>query len=54
MGKTTALKYLAVSWSDGTLKEIEKFDFVFHIALKHVKDDSPIENIILTEHRELE
>ena len=54
MGKTTALKYLAITWSDGTLKEIEKFDFVFHIALKRVKDNSSIEYIILTEHRELE
>ena len=54
MGKTTALKYLAVTWSDGTLKEIQKLDFVFHIALKHVKDNSPIENLIIAEHRELE
>ena len=54
MGKTTALKYLAATWSDGTLKEIEKFDFVFHIALKHVKDNSPIEDVIIAEHRELE
>ena len=54
MGKTTALKHMAVSWSDGTMKEMAKFEFVFHISLKHVKDNSPIENIIIAQHSGLE
>ena len=50
MGKSTATKYLAISWADGTAEELQKFDFVFHIALKKVKDGSPIENIIIQQH----
>ena len=50
MGKSTAMKYLAISWADGTADELKKFDFVFHIALKKVKDDSQIENIIVEQH----
>ena len=53
MGKSTALKHLAVSWSDGTMNELAKFEFVFHIALKHVKDNSPIENIIIAQNNGL-
>ena len=54
MGKSTALKHMAVSWSDGTMPELAKFGFVFHIGLKHVKDNSPIENIIIAQHSGLE
>ena len=54
MGKTTALKHLAVTWSEGSLKEMAKFQFVFHIALKKVKNNSPIENIIIAQHSGLE
>ena len=44
------MKHLAISWADGTEPELNKFQFVFHIALKHVKDNSPIENIIIAQH----
>ena len=54
MGKTTALKHMAVSWSEGSMKELAKFQFVFHISLKHVKDNSPIENIIISQHSGLD
>ena len=50
MGKSTALKHLAISWADGTSKEMKKFDFVFHISLKYVKDNSSIESIIIAQH----
>ena len=50
MGKSTAMKHLAISWADGTSEELKKFDFVFHISLKHVRDNSPIENIIVAQH----
>ena len=50
MGKSTAMKHLAISWADGTSEELKKFDFVFHISLKMVRDNSPIENIIIAQH----
>ena len=54
MGKSTAMKHLAISWADGTSEELMKFDFVFHIALKHVKKNSgSIEDIIIAEHSRL-
>ena len=43
MGKSTAMKHLAISWADGTSEELKKFDIVFHISLKLVRDNSPIE-----------
>ena len=50
MGKSTATKHLAISWADDTSQELKKFDFVFHILLKQVKDNSSIENIIIAQH----
>ena len=44
------MKYVAVSWGDGTEPLLDKFQFVFHIALKHVKDNISIENIIIAQH----
>ncbi len=49
IGKSTILKYLALSWADGQ-SDLNKFDFVFHIALKHVNDKSSIANIIINQH----
>ena len=54
MGKSTEMKHLAISWADGTSEELKKFDFVFHIALKHVKRNSgSIEDIIIAQHSRL-
>ena len=54
MGKSTATKHLAISWADGTSEELQKFDFVFHIALRYVKKDSgSIEEIIISQHSSL-
>ena len=50
MGKSTAMKHIAVSWADGTSEDLEKFQLVFHISLKHVKDNSPLECIIIAQH----
>ena len=50
IGKSTATKYLAITWADGTEGELEQFNFVFHIALKLVKDNSSIEDVILKQH----
>ena len=50
MGKSTVMKHLAISWADGTSEELKKFDFIFHVSLKFVRDNSPIENIIIAQH----
>ena len=50
MGKSTAMKHLAITWADGTAEELKKFDFVFHISLKFVKDNSSIESLIIAQH----
>ena len=47
------MKHLAISWADGVTVELTKFHFVFHISLKHVKDNTPIEHIIVAQHRGL-
>ena len=39
-----------LGWADGTVEEMEKFQFVFHITLRHVKDNSSIENVIIAQH----
>ena len=53
MGKTTASKHVAITWADDKSEELKKFQFTFHIALKQVKCDTPMENIILEEHCDL-
>ena len=53
IGKSTALRHLALTWANGTIKELEQFDFVFHIALKDVKNNQPIENLIINQHKGL-
>ena len=44
------MKYLALSWAEGSDQDLQKMDFVFHIALKQVRDDTSIENIIIQQH----
>ncbi len=50
IGKTTALKHVALSWADKTCPELKRFGFVFHVPLRNVKPDVPLENIIIDEH----
>ena len=52
IGKTTALKHLALSWAKGQV-EMQKYDLVFYIALKYVKDHRPLTRIILDQHKGL-
>ena len=54
MGKSTFMKHVAITWTDETVEELNKFRFAFHVALKHVKDNSPIENVIISQHNGLE
>ncbi len=53
VGKSTTMKHLALSWADGTSPELSKFDFVFHIALRFVKDARPLEDVIVGQHSAL-
>ena len=43
------MKHLALTWTDGN-DCLEKFDFVFHVTLKSVRDQRCIEDIILQQH----
>ena len=44
------MKHLAITWADGTEGKLEQFGFIFHIALKFVKDNSSIEDVIVRQH----
>ena len=44
------MKQLAFTWAEGSAKELQKFQFVFHISLKHVKSNASISEIIVTRH----
>ena len=55
MGKSTAVKYLAINWAEDTMDALSKFEFTFYIELKRVKNNnSSIENIIIQQHCDLE
>ena len=47
------MKHLALVWADGSTKEMRKFDFVFHISLKSVNENSTLEDIIISQHKSL-
>ena len=53
VGKTTAMKQLGLSWVDGTVNELNKFDFVFHVDLKDIKKKAKLEEIIVDQHKGL-
>ena len=50
IGKTTATKYMALNWAEGSSEELEKFDFVFHITLKDVTSKKTMAEIIIEQH----
>ena len=47
------MKHVAISWADGNNNDLQKFQFVFHVSLKFVKNDIPLENIIISQHKGL-
>ena len=53
IGKSTALKHLALSWAEGNVEDLKKFDFVFHMALKDITSDESIEQVIVKQHKGL-
>ena len=44
------MKYLALTWSKGSDEDLRRMDFIFYISLKHVRDNSTIEDIIISQH----
>ena len=50
IGKTTATKYMALNWAEGSSKELENFDFVFHITLKDVTSRKTMAEVIIEQH----
>ena len=53
MGKSTAMKHLSLCWANGSVEALKQFDFIFHLALKAVKGNENIENIIKEQHAAL-
>ena len=47
------MKHLALCWADNTADKLRQFDFIFHIALKNVRNNESIENIIVRQHKGL-
>ena len=50
IGKSIAMKYLALIWAKGSDQDLKNIDFIFHISLKYVRDNSNIEDIIIAQH----
>ncbi len=53
VGKSTSLKQLARLWANKESGELKQFDIVFHIALRFVKSNEPLAEIILKQHKGL-
>ena len=44
------MKHLALCWAEGSVPDLKKFHFIFHVALKDVKKGETIEKIIIQQH----
>ncbi len=53
IGKSTSLKHISLSWANGESEQLKQFDFVFHIALKFVKQNQTLEEMIVEQHKVL-
>ncbi len=53
VGKSTSLKHISLAWANGVSKDLKQFDFVFHVALKLVKQNQNLEDIIIGQHKAL-
>ena len=54
-GKTCTLARWAIDWTeDKAPPEIQQFDFVFFITLRDVKNNTPLEEIVVNQHRRFE
>ena len=52
-GKSTAMKHLSLIWANDSVEDLKPIDFVFHIPLGKVENDTDIENIIVQQHKGL-
>ena len=51
VGKSTTLKHIALQWAADKVEQLKRFDYVFHVALKHVKPGDTIEEHIVKQHK---
>ena len=54
IGKSCSLGILALDWAENTRPELQQFQFVFLILLRHVEGNEPLEYIIMQQHGRLE
>ena len=47
------MRHLALGWAEDGVEDLEKFDFIFHVALKDVPKNKTIEQIIIEQHKGL-
>ncbi len=53
VGKSTSLKHISLAWANEKSEQLKQFDFVFHVALKLIKDNQTLEDMILEQHAAL-
>ncbi len=53
IGKTCSLGILALDWSEDARPELQQFQFVFLILLRHVEENDLLEYIIMQQHGRL-
>ncbi len=53
IGKTSSLGMLALDWAEKKKSELDQFQFVFLILLRHVSGNEPLELIIMQQHGQL-
>ncbi len=54
IGKSSSLGILALDWAENAKPELQQFQFVFLILLRHVEGNEPLEHIIIQQHGRLE
>ncbi len=50
IGKSSSLGILALDWAEGVAPELQQFNFIFLILLRHVNTNKSLEDIILEQH----
>ncbi len=53
IGKTSSLGILALDWAENARQELNRFQFVFLILLRHIEGNEPLEHIIMQQHGRL-
>ncbi len=51
VGKSTTLKHIALQWAVDKQEQVRHFEYVYHIALKHVKAGQTITELIVKQHK---